>query len=138
MIIPPGVGIVIHPQSGSMCPAYRTPLLWPDEGFPASLEGPLFWPVPDLIEARLADCHCGKTVIYPLTTEAVLRYVPGAKLEEDGRIVLTLTSAMPPLPTGTGKDERKETSGCPGGSGSSSDGTSSSPSGSSWYTRPLL
>jgi hypothetical protein len=105
--------ITIHPQTGDLC--WDKPWNpWPEEGFPHEVTdgvtGPYaarIWPVPRLKDARLVDCQCGRTGLQPATQEAMVRYIPGASLDADGRITVTIPTLAEsvPYPTGSGEDE---------------------------------
>ncbi len=104
----PWASIVIHPQSGSICYAYRAPDIWPESGFPYFIKGTEQakpWPVPWIKGARLVDCHCGKTGLQPRTHEDIVRYTPGTKLEGDRIVFQPLLEVTYTLPDGSGRDE---------------------------------
>jgi hypothetical protein len=98
--------LVVHPQTGEICDALRLPDFWPDGGFPVAPSPEVrVWPVPWLKGARLVDCRCGKTGIQAATPADLARYVPGAKLNGDGSIVLASALDAIALSDGSGRDE---------------------------------
>lgn len=111
----PFLSLIIHPQTGSCCYSDRLLNGWPgDFTFPS--EHVRIWPVPRIREARLVDCHCGKTGIQPQTLEAAARYLPGTDLVEENGQVRLVMSPNPSFqyPTGSGEDEDESQALLPG------------------------
>jgi hypothetical protein len=111
-----GLPIVVHPQIPSVCQTDRY-AAWPLEGingpypFGMRREGEVLWPVPRIVDARIVDCSgCGKTGIQPKNWKALVRYIPGARLdpERPGAILFPDLMASIAYPTGDGEDEEAE------------------------------